>query len=298
MSCGKAFTAKRQNPTASKNELGTLLMTRRPDRTSFARLLLGTLLAVAGAALGEQHEGGPGAEEFCLRDEFNLAARLQGLDPEEDSFYPLRFCVTTAPDTPNVLFVGSGYSNPDVQGRFAVRYEPPGRARIIGEEGAGDTLFEGADSAEEARRDRRIDPERQLQEINDNPGWVVANQKDGWRQLRYPEESAPIRARIDDQRLLTLETWADLPLRGGVPVRWDWRWPEAGESGVELQWGVDGHVVLGARGSWGAADRAGRLGRTAAGPSVGKSGSSGSGFAGSWGSYGERSGSITLLAFT
>jgi len=240
-------------------ELGTLLMTRRPDRTSFARLLLGTLLGLPAAALGEQHEGAPGAKEFCLQGEFNLAARLQGLDPEEDSFYPVRFCVTTAPDTPNVLFVGSGYSNPDMQGRFAVRYEPPGRVRIVGEDGEGDTLFEGADSAAEARRNRRIDPRRLLQEINDNPGWVAADQEDDWLQLRYPEESTPIRARIDDQRLLTLETWADLPLRGRVPVRWNWRWPEAGESGVELQWEVDGHVMLRARGSWRAANRASLL---------------------------------------
>jgi len=202
----------------------------------------------ACASRAENPAGPRAAEEFCLEGELDLAARLQGLEPEGEEFYPVRFCVTTAADLPDVMYVGSGHSNPDMQGRFAVRYEPPDRVRILGEEGAGDILFEGADSAAEARRNRRIDPRRLVQELQENPDWVTPSPDPEWEEVRFPGESAPVKVRIDGQRLLALQTWADMPLRGRVPVTWNWRWPADGADTPELEWRVDGQVMLRARG--------------------------------------------------
>lgn len=170
-----------------------------------------------------------GTTEFCLDGEFNLGARYQGHDPGVDEFVPTRWCVITDDDSERAVFSGSGKSNPDLHGAFTVALLPPELVRIVNRDAPPDIEFHGADSRAEALRVRRIDPRRFVEEHQLDP---------------IGEVSATIR----DGRLQVLRTSADLPLRGRIPVSWEWNWHNDNHPQLELQ--VDGEVFFRARGSW------------------------------------------------
>lgn len=189
-----------------------------------------------------------GATEFCLHGEFDLGARLQGMRPAPGEFSAADWCVVTEDGSDRVHFRASGRSNPDLSGAFAVTYLPPDIVRIVNRESPPDLEFTGAAIAGEALRNRRIDPKRLVEEITAHPDWVASTSGDGWRTVRYPGESVDVRVRIANGRLEALQTSADLPLRGTVPVHWNWDW--SGENEPRLAFVVDGELMFRARGAW------------------------------------------------
>ena len=58
--------------------------------------------------------------EFCLNGEFDLAVRLQGMQPSGGEFSAASWCVITEDGSDRVHFRFGGQSNPDVTGEFAV----------------------------------------------------------------------------------------------------------------------------------------------------------------------------------
>lgn len=190
---------------------------------------------------------GGAVTEFCLDGEFDLAARYQGMQPSVRELWPAEWCVVTEDVSDRVHFRGSGRSNPDLSGSFAVTYLPPDVVRIVNRDNPPDLEFAGAEIIGEARRNLRIDPVRLAEELAANPGWASPS-ADGWQSVAYPGEPLPVRVRIVDGRLEALQTSADLPLRGTVPVHWNWDW-EA-EEAPALSLVVDGEQVFTARGEW------------------------------------------------
>lgn len=209
-----------------------------------ARIAAVAVAAVFGCAAAAAEE--TGASEFCLDGEFDLGARLQGTRPASGERAPLEWCVITEDDTGRVHFHAAGSSNPDLTDSFALSYLPPDAVRIVNRDEPPDIEFAGAAIVEEARRSRRIDPRRLVEELDANPGWV-SPPADGWQAVRYPGETIPVRVRIADGRLEALQTTADLPLRGTVPVHWNWEW--RGES-PRLSLVVDGEEMFRAHGAW------------------------------------------------
>ena len=186
----------------------------------------------------------PVFEEFCLTGDFNLGARLQGLGPGVDELYPARMCVVSSDDPDFVQFHGAGHSNPDVESTFTVQYRMPNEVRIVGESSSPDIVFRGKDITAEARRTRRLDPRRLVTELERYPEWIVNRDDQGWIEIRYPQETSAVRARIEDRRLRVLETTVDLPLRGRVPMRWTWTWPPEADAEPEVELSVDGALMF------------------------------------------------------
>ena len=106
----------------------------------------------------------------------------------------------------------------------------------------------GKDITAEARRNRRLDPQRLVAELEQHPEWIVGRDEQGWVELRYPEETTHVRALVQGNRLQVLETTADLALRGRVPVRWSWMWSAEAGSEPEVELFVDGSLMLRAQG--------------------------------------------------
>ena len=146
--------------------------------------------------------------EFCLDGEFDLGARYQGLNPEAGELYPARWCVTTD-DKGRVLLAMSGNSNPDMRGSWAVAFPSHNLVRIVNRDSPPDFEFRTAAAAAEAKRTRLLDP-------------------------RHAASSA--------DSILTVQTLAELPLRGRVPV--EWRWHALHEDSPRLEITVDGVVMF------------------------------------------------------
>lgn len=199
------------------------------------------LPGVAGSQAGD-------TVEFCLRGEYDLGARLQGMTPAPGEFSPARWCVITEDDSDRVQFHAHGKSNPDMTGGFTVNYLPPGVVRIVNADSPPDLEFQPADIAAEALRYRRIDPRRLANELMAHPEWVSGNTDDGWHTLNYPGADAPVRLRLENGKLRELHTTADMPLRGRVPVEWRWDWRADGTPEVAVS--VDGDVQFRAHGRW------------------------------------------------
>lgn len=154
----------------------------------------------------------PATTEFCLEGEFNLGARFQGMSPRSNEFYPARWCVITEDTSERVLLIMHGRSNPDMDGSWSVAFVPPDLVRIVNADSPPDVEFRTTKSVGEALRTRRMDPRRVVEEL---AGGKAGG--DGFSAV------------IVDGELLSVETTADLPLRGRVPVIWRWGWasPEA-----------------------------------------------------------------------
>ena len=186
------------------------------------------LLLLLASSLAPLAPAAP-ATEFCLTGEANLGARHQGMEPGVEEFVPTRWCVITEDDSPRTLFSGRGKSNPDLEGSWTVAALPPDLVRIVNRDDPPDIEFHGADAAAEASRLRRIDPRRLLEEHR-----------------AVPVED--VRIKVEDGRVTSLLTSADLPLRGRVPVIWRWDWSDEARPRVVLE--VDGDVIFRASGKW------------------------------------------------
>lgn len=184
------------------------------------------MLSLAFASAGHAE-----TTRFCLEGEFDLGARYQGTHPRSGEFYPTTWCVVTDDETERVLFSGSGQSNPDLDGSWTVAYLPPDRVRIVNRDDPPDIEFHDTDNAAEARSVRRLDPHRLAAEYLEQPEWFSG-----------------MSVEMDGGILRRVETTADLPLRGRVPVVWQWDWTELEAPRARLL--VDGTVMIRATGSW------------------------------------------------
>jgi glyoxylase-like metal-dependent hydrolase (beta-lactamase superfamily II) len=150
-------------------------------------------------------------------------------DPGRDEFVKTRWCVVTEDDSERALFSGSGKSNPDMHGDFTLAALPPDLVRIVNADDPPDIEFHGADGLAEARLLRRIDPLRLVEEHEQSP-------------------LDDVRVQIEDGRLQSLAMSADLPLRGRVPVTWQWDWSSKKRPVLTIE--VDGDTLFTARGKW------------------------------------------------
>jgi glyoxylase-like metal-dependent hydrolase (beta-lactamase superfamily II) len=128
-----------------------------------------------------------------------------------------------------VHFSARGKSNPDMQGDWAVSYFPPDVVRIVNRDSPPDIEFAGKSVEAEARRLRRVDPVLLMEELADNSEWVLSaesNRSTNERTLtvRYPGSEFDVSMVVRQGRLQALETLANFPLRGQVPIAWNWTW--------------------------------------------------------------------------
>lgn len=178
---------------------------------------------------------GGATTEFCLDGQFDLGARLQGMVPAAGELYPTSFCVTTDDSSNRALFTGRGQSNPDMYGEFSVLYLPPDTVRILTGDGEPDVEFRDTDNLDEAKRVRRLDPRRLIEEWRKDPGALHG-------------ADVKVTGSPGSERLDRLTTTVELPLRGIVDAVWDWNWTDADKPQATLT--VDNDVFFVATGSW------------------------------------------------
>jgi len=174
------------------------------------------ILLLAATSIGAE------TREFCLDGTWDLGARYQGKTPGPGERVPAHWCVVTEDDGDRVLFRARGKANPDLGGSWVVAYDPPDRVRIVNRDDPPDIEFDGASVADEARRVRRLDPGRLFDEIT-----ARGNAPDG------------LDVRTSERHVVEVLATADLPLRGRVPVRWQWRWDDETRPHATLSAGDD-----------------------------------------------------------
>jgi glyoxylase-like metal-dependent hydrolase (beta-lactamase superfamily II) len=187
------------------------------------------VLAASCLFLGMPGLSAAATTEFCLEGSVDLGARLQGLRPAVGELYPARWCVITEDDSDRVLLSLSGHSNPDVSGNWSIAFIPPGLVRIVNRDSPPDVEFRSPHVDAEAARIRRMDPRRAAEEL-------AATKPDGFE------------ATFVAGRLSTLESVADMPLLGRVPVVWSWSWNDPNEPMLDLE--VDGKPIFQGQGTW------------------------------------------------
>jgi glyoxylase-like metal-dependent hydrolase (beta-lactamase superfamily II) len=168
---------------------------------------------------------------FCLEGEFDLGARYQGVQTSSGQFYPTTWCVVTDSQTERVQFTARGNTSPDMDGSWAVAYEPPDLVRIINSKSPPDIEFQGTDNAAEAHSVRRLDPHRLAAEF-----------------LEFPERFENMNVDLDAGSLQRVEATVDMPLRGKTPVIWEWSWADPDAPQARLL--VDGQLTFRASGRW------------------------------------------------
>lgn len=193
------------------------------------RRLLPLLLAIPAASTAA-------TTEFCLEGEFDIGYRLQGMSPDSSEPVPTSWCLITEDRSARVLYSATGKANPDMANSWSVSYLPPDTVRIVNRSAPPDIEFQGTDNADEARRVRRIDPRRLLEELDARRGGIEGL------------DAAISHSADGGERLLGVSTTADLPLRGRVPVEWNWDWADPERPTLELV--VDGRTVFTATGRW------------------------------------------------
>jgi glyoxylase-like metal-dependent hydrolase (beta-lactamase superfamily II) len=169
--------------------------------------------------------------EFCLDGELDLGARYQGKRPASGESYPTTWCVVTEANSQRVFFTGRGRSNPDMDGSWSVAYLPPDTVRIVNRESPPDVEFYPTKSLDEALRVRRIDPRRILEEYRESP-----------------QALGDARVAIGGDKVMSVRTTADLPLRGRVKVEWNWDWTNAQAPILRLM--LDDTLLFKATGRW------------------------------------------------
>jgi len=172
-----------------------------------SRHSLAAVLVLAAASAGYAE-----TTEFCLEGEFDLGARYQGMSPQPGEFYPARWCVTTDDESERALLSLSGRSNPDMHGAWTVAFIPPDLVRIVNDGSTPDVEFRTAKAADEASRSRLLDPRH-----SDTEGRAHG-------------------------QMMSLQATVDLPLRGRVPLIWQWDRPSSEAPAFSIE--VDGHVVF------------------------------------------------------
>lgn len=173
---------------------------------------------------------------FCLEGKFDLGARYQGLSTDVGELYPARWCVTTESDSDRVQTSVAGNSNSDMVGDFTLAYFPPDLVRIVNRDSPPDVEFRDSGIVDEARRARRLDPERLLAEYQS-----------------FPERFGDAIVEHDGERLTQFSAAVDLPLRGGVRLTWQWYWENPQAPRAELH--VDNELMFQAVGNWETLDR-------------------------------------------
>lgn len=186
--------------------------------------------------------------EFCLDGEFDLGARFQGMHPAAGERYATRFCYITDEKSGRVQFSGSGQSNPDMHGSFVVSYLVPDKVRIVNRQSPPDVEFSGKRIVEEALRYRRIDPRQLMAELETHPEWIKEASDDGWSTVQYPGSPFESRVLIKEAELIEVRTVADIPLRGRVPVLWQWQRLKDGALAVKVS--IEDDVVFEAQATW------------------------------------------------
>ena len=186
------------------------------------------------------------ATEFCLEGQFDLGARHQGMHATAGEMYPTRFCYVV--EHGNVMFSGSGRSNPDMDGDWTVAFLPPDTVRIVNRNSPPDVEFSGKSIVEETLRYRRVDPKQLVAEIDANPGWVTERSGGGRYSVQYPGSPHVAEFLVADGRLNEFRTQTDLPLRGRVTVSWQWDWSDQDEPGLQVT--VEDDVIFEAKGRW------------------------------------------------
>ncbi|MGI9236112.1 MAG: MBL fold metallo-hydrolase [Woeseiaceae bacterium] len=169
--------------------------------------------------------------EFCLDGELDLGVRYQGLKPEAGERYPTTWCVVTDDSSSRALFRAEGRANADLEDTWNVAYLPPDTVRIINRASPPDIEFQGTDNLAEALRVRRLDPRRLVEEYKS-----AGNDLDA------------MTLTLLHDRLATVTTDVELPLRGRVPVVWQWSYEAPEQPKVVVQ--VDGTVLFEATGRW------------------------------------------------
>lgn len=209
------------------------------------RVLLATTIALATLSACSDSRT---ATEFCLDGEFDLGARYQGMHAKAGEMYPTSFCYVVEEGKDNILFVGRGQSNPDMQGGWSVAFLPPDKVRIVNRHSPPDIEFSGKNIVEEAMRYRRADPRRLLTELEANPDRVRDRSDDGWHAVQYPDNPSLAKVLVVDGRVEEFRIQTDVPLRGLVPVIWRWDWSNAAAPGLDLL--VEDDVIFKATGTW------------------------------------------------
>ena len=172
-----------------------------------------------------------GVTEFCLEGELDLGVRYQGTNPAPGEFYPTTWCVISEDSSFRTLYSATGLSNPDMDNSWAVAYLPPDIVRIVNRDSPPDVEFQGTDNLDEAMRVRRIDPRRLVEEYQSSP-----QAYDG------------VRVEIHNGRLVSVKTSAELPLRGRVPVDWNWDFTNGALPVFRLM--LDEEVLFRGTGRW------------------------------------------------
>ncbi len=189
------------------------------------RYLIGALALLPSVASAE-------TTEFCLDGEFDLGTRNQGLTPEPGEWYAALWCVISEVNGERVMFSARGMANADMEDNWSVAYLPPDLVRIVNRDDPPDIEFADAIAvADEARRVRRLDPKRLLAEYAADPDALMDLTIEG----------------TDDTRLL-VETRADVPLRGRVPVVWRWDFTQPDAPTFELE--LSGDPLFRGTGRW------------------------------------------------
>lgn len=194
-------------------------------------VILLVLVGMAAAPVFAGDTGRAGTTEFCLDGEFNLGAQMQGYD-FGDEWVPTRWCVITEGSSNRAMFSATGKSNPDMDGNWQVAFLPPDLVRIVNRASPPDVEFHGTANPDEARRIRRIDPRRLLEEVSggdaDIPGLSV---------------------RTADGRVSSVVSETDYPLTGRAELTWRWGWSDPAHPIVEIT--TDNNFALfRATGSW------------------------------------------------
>ena len=198
--------------------------------------------------LPHAHQKTKRQRSFAWLGEYDLGVRLQGTDVMQTERTPASWCVITEDDTERTYFSLSGLVNPDMDGTFALSYFPPDRLRIINAETPPDVEFVEAAIGDEAGRQRRMDPFRLLEELHVHPEWITSIPDAETRIVQYPGSPFVARIHIQLERLQSVETEVDLPLRGRVPIRWVWDWD--GDRSAQVSVHVDTSIVFLGRAQW------------------------------------------------
>jgi glyoxylase-like metal-dependent hydrolase (beta-lactamase superfamily II) len=186
--------------------------------------------------------------KFCLDGEFDLGARYQGMYPAAGERYATSYCYIADDKSGRVQFSGTGHSNPDMQGDFVVSYLVPDIVRIVNRQSPPDIEFTGKRIVDEALRHRRVDPSYLVTELEAHPEWITEESDEGWVTVLYPGSPFESRVRIEEGKLIELRTTADFPLRGRVPVLWQWQHAVNGALIVNVF--IEDDMVFEARATW------------------------------------------------
>ena len=87
-----------------------------------------------------------------------------------------------------------------------------------------------------------------MAELEAHPEWITEESDEGWVTVLYPGSPFESRVRIEEGKLIEVRTTADFPLRGRVPVLWQWQHAVNGALIVNVF--IEDDMVFEARATW------------------------------------------------